>query len=82
MNAGYYLQRNLIGKSARLPWLIRKLSYIGMTFSDDDFLRDTHELAILIQLRELKYRSRIFVERGMTLYGNLGFSSRTSEADS
>ncbi|KAL8923902.1 MAG: hypothetical protein Q9208_004339 [Pyrenodesmia sp. 3 TL-2023] len=69
VNAGYYLQRNLIGKSARLPWLIRKLSYIGMTFSDDDFLRDAHELAILIQLRELKYRSRIFVERGMTLYG-------------
>lgn len=69
INAGYYLQRNLIGKSARLPWLIRKLSYIGMQFGDDSFLRNTHELAILIQLRELKYRSRIYVERGMTLYG-------------
>lgn len=69
INAGYYLQRNLVGKSARLPWLIRKLSYIGMSFSDDSFLRDTHELAILIQLRELKYRSRIFVERGLTIYG-------------
>ncbi|KAL8828644.1 MAG: hypothetical protein Q9170_006510 [Blastenia crenularia] len=69
INAGYYLQRNLIGKSARLPWLIRKLSYIGMLFSDDSFLRHTHELAILIQLRELKYRSRIYVEHGMTLYG-------------
>ncbi|KAL8897272.1 MAG: hypothetical protein Q9207_007295 [Kuettlingeria erythrocarpa] len=69
VNAGYYLQRNLVGKSARLPWLIRKLFYLGMIFSDDDFLRDTHELAILIQLRELKYRSRIFVERGLTLYG-------------
>ncbi|KAL9027908.1 MAG: hypothetical protein Q9196_003644 [Gyalolechia fulgens] len=65
INAGYYLQRNLVGKSARLPWLIRKLSYIGMSFGDDSFLRDTHELAILIQLRELKYRSRIFVERIM-----------------
>lgn len=42
---------------------------IGMSFSDDSFLRDTHELAILVQLRELKYRSRIFVEHGLTIYG-------------
>ncbi|KAL8876738.1 MAG: hypothetical protein Q9198_005119 [Flavoplaca austrocitrina] len=69
INAGYYLQRNDIGKSARLSWLVRKLSYIGMSFSDDGFLRDTLELAVLIQLRKLKYKSRIFVERGMTVYG-------------
>ncbi|KAL8967052.1 MAG: hypothetical protein Q9183_003093 [Haloplaca sp. 2 TL-2023] len=69
INASYYLQRNLIGKAARLPWLVRKLSYIGISFSDDSFLRDTLELAVLIQLRELKYRSRIFVERGFTAYG-------------
>ena len=69
INAGYYLQRETIGKSARLPWLIRKLSYLGMAFSDDSFLRDVHELAVLVQLRELKYRSRIYVERGLTLYG-------------
>ncbi|KAL8993887.1 MAG: hypothetical protein Q9169_006006 [Polycauliona sp. 2 TL-2023] len=69
INAGYYLQRNDIGKSARLSWLVRKLFYIGMSFSDDGFLRDTLELAVLIQLRNLKYRSRIYVERGMTVYG-------------
>ena len=71
INAGYYLQRNDIGKSARLSWLVRKLSYIGISFSDDGFLRDTLELAVLIQLRKLKYKSRIFVERGMTVYGEL-----------
>ncbi|KAL8665874.1 MAG: hypothetical protein Q9168_007610 [Polycauliona sp. 1 TL-2023] len=69
INAAYYLQRNDIGKSARLSWLMRKLSYIGMSFSDDEFLRDTLELAVLIQLRNLKYRSRIYVDRGMTVYG-------------
>ncbi|KAL9009961.1 MAG: hypothetical protein Q9173_005055 [Seirophora scorigena] len=69
INAGYYLQRELVGKSAKIPWLIRKLFYIGMTFSEDQFLRDTHELAVLVRLRELKYRSRIFVERGITVYG-------------
>ncbi|KAL8699255.1 MAG: hypothetical protein Q9224_001493 [Gallowayella concinna] len=71
INASTYLQRNVIGKAARLPWLIKKLYYIGMFFNDDSFLRDTLELAILIQLRELKYRSRIFVERGITVYGIL-----------
>lgn len=69
INASSYLQRNIIGKAARLPWLIRKLFYIGMSFKDDSFLRDTLELAVLIQLRELKHRSRIYVERGFTVYG-------------
>ncbi|KAL8705424.1 MAG: hypothetical protein Q9201_001448 [Fulgogasparrea decipioides] len=69
INAGYYLQRNTIGKAARLPWLVRKLWYIGLSFSDDSFLRDTLELGVLIQLRELKYRSRIYVENGFTVYG-------------
>ncbi|KAL9039155.1 MAG: hypothetical protein Q9214_004991, partial [Letrouitia sp. 1 TL-2023] len=69
VNAAYFLQRNLIGKAARLSWLIRKLSYIGMSFQDDHFLRSVLELAVLIQLKELKYRSRIYVENGMTVYG-------------
>ncbi|KAL8661325.1 MAG: hypothetical protein Q9202_005690 [Teloschistes flavicans] len=69
VNAGYYLQRNSIGKAARLSWLVHKLHYIGISFSDDGFLRDTLELSVLIQLRELKYRSRIYVERGFTAYG-------------
>ncbi|KAI4158772.1 MAG: hypothetical protein LQ342_007167 [Letrouitia transgressa] len=69
VNAANFLQRNLIGKAARLSWLIRKLSYIGMSFQDDHFLRSVLELAVLIQLKELKYRSRIYVENGMTVYG-------------
>ncbi|KAL8638350.1 MAG: hypothetical protein Q9228_004498 [Teloschistes exilis] len=75
VNAGYYLQRNGIGKATRLSWLVHKLHYIGISFSDDGFLRDTLELSVLIQLRELKYRSRIYVERGFTAYGKLIYSS-------
>lgn len=75
VNAGYYLQRNSIGKAARLSWLVHKLHCIGISFSDDGFLRDTLELSVLIQLRELKYRSRIYVERGFTAYGKLIFTS-------
>lgn len=69
INAASFLQRNFIGKAASLPWLIRKLSGIGFSFVDDDFLRNTLEFAVLVQLRELKYRSRILIENGVTLYG-------------
>lgn len=69
VNASTFLDRNLIGKVAKVPWLIRKLSYIGMQFNEDDFLRQTLELAVLIQLREIKHRSRILVEQGTTVYG-------------
>ncbi|KAL9130783.1 MAG: hypothetical protein Q9217_001131 [Psora testacea] len=69
INASSFLQRNLIGKTASLPWLIRKLSAIGLQFNDDDFLRNTLELAVLVQLREIKHRSRILVENGTTVYG-------------
>ena len=71
INAASFLQRNGIGKSARVSWLIRKLYYLGLQFNQDDFLRNILEAAVLIQLRELKYRSRILVEKGVTLYGML-----------
>ena len=48
---------------------VRKLWAMGFSFSDDDFLRHTLELAVLVQLREMKHRSRIRVENGVTLYG-------------
>lgn len=107
VNAANFLQRNYIGKAARLPWLVRKLLDINILFNDDDFLRNVLELAILMQLRELKHRtssltfslveeslesgcmsifvtnsfltgiigSRILVENGMTLYGNIPLRS-------
>ena len=73
VNAASFLERNFIGKPARTPWLIRELWAIGFSFTDDDFLRNTVELAVLVQLRELKHRSRIRVENGVTLYGKHSF---------
>ena len=69
INASTFLERNFIGRAANLPWLIRKMSHIGFHFTRDDFLRNTLELAILIQLREIKHKSRILVEQGTTVYG-------------
>ncbi len=69
INAAYFLKRNLVGKAAGLSTLVRRLFYLGFEYSGDDFLRNTVELAVLIQLREIKHRTRILVENGMTLYG-------------
>lgn len=59
VNAANFLQRNYIGRAARLPWLIRKLMDLDILFNDDDFLRNVVELVILVQLRELKYSKLI-----------------------
>lgn len=69
VNAEHFLQRERIGEAARLPWLIRKLWSMGLQFRDDQFLRNTMETAVLMQLRALKHRARILVEHGVTLYG-------------
>lgn len=61
VNAANFLQRNYIGKAARLPWLVRKLLDLDIFFNEDDFLQNVLELAILIQLREIKHRRLHFI---------------------
>lgn len=56
LNAASFLERTQIGKAARVSWLIRKLHYLDIGFHKDDLLRNTLELAVLLQLRELKHR--------------------------
>ena len=55
--------------AARLPWLVRELWEYNFSYADEDFLRNIVELATLIELREIKHRSRIKVDDGVTLYG-------------
>ncbi|KAG8530546.1 uncharacterized protein KY384_005049 [Bacidia gigantensis] len=69
LNASTFFHRNRIGTAARLSFLIKKLFYWGFDFIEDHFLRDTLETAVLVQVREIKYRSRILVGKGWTLYG-------------
>ena len=69
LNTSTFLDRNRITPAAQLPWLFRKLDALHLDFKDDETLRNTLELAILIQLNEIKYKSRILVEKGWTLYG-------------
>ena len=69
INAANFLKRQVVGKAAKLPRLIRGMWDIGLSYAEDDFLRNVVELCVLAELRELKHRSRIRVENGMTLYG-------------
>jgi hypothetical protein len=45
------------------------MHYIGLSFQADRFLTDIVEVAAMSQLRSLKYRARIPVEKGYLLYG-------------
>lgn len=69
VNAASFLRRNNVGQSVKLPWLVRELQDIGIIYSEDDFLRHVLEVCVLVELRELKHRSRIRVDQGMTVYG-------------
>ena len=69
LKAAGFLEQNHIGQYAHVPWLIRKFHAINLSPLKDPFIRDVVELSTLIQLRELKHRSRIPVEEGITLYG-------------
>lgn len=67
--AAAFLEHANLARAARFPWLVRVLGGLGFHYSSDDFLRQTVELAVLVKLQEIKYRSRIEVEQGITLYG-------------
>jgi hypothetical protein len=67
--AAKFIESSHVAKSTRLPWLIRILSGLGLHHSRDNFLRQAVELAVMVKLRDMKYRSRIRVWRAVTLYG-------------
>jgi hypothetical protein len=69
VNAATFLELSHTGTAAKIPALIRHLNDIGLEFQRDPFLQHFVELAAMISLRELKYRSRIPVEHAFTLYG-------------
>ncbi|KAL1640179.1 hypothetical protein SLS58_007130 [Diplodia intermedia] len=69
LNAAIFLETSRIGLCTRLPFLFRGLDDLGLSFGGDSFLSRIVEIAVLSQLRDVKYRARIPVEKGVTLYG-------------
>lgn len=67
--AANYLERNLAATAPKLPSLIRKIAALGFNFRDDDFMRNAVDIVALTQLRDIKYKARIPVEKGYTLLG-------------
>jgi hypothetical protein len=56
-------------RATRFPSLIMLLSEIGLDYRTDPFLYNIVEMAVVHKLREMKYRGRIPVDQGVTLYG-------------
>lgn len=69
VNAINFLETHSIATAARVPLLIRLLADLGFNFRKDQFLRQIVEIAASLQLRDIKHRGRIPVEKGHTLYG-------------
>lgn len=70
-SAAKFLKSQSIGEPAHLPWLIKKLASLELEFRSDRFLRDVLELSVMMQVRIMKYRARIPVPEGLTLFGIL-----------
>lgn len=68
-NASTFLKRQSVGEVIHLPWLINKLSSMKLNFRHDAFLRNVLEMTFLIELRLLKHKTRIPVEKGWHLHG-------------
>jgi hypothetical protein len=45
------------------------MHHIGLSFQADKFLTEVVEIAAMANLRDLKYRARLPVEKGHLLYG-------------
>lgn len=69
INASTFLRRQSIGDTIHLPWLINNLATLNLDFRKDGFLRDVLEMAVLVELRLLKHKTRIPVEKGWHLHG-------------
>ncbi|RPB21622.1 RdRP-domain-containing protein [Terfezia boudieri ATCC MYA-4762] len=68
--AANFMERRSIGiKSLKLPWLIKALYNLGLSFQGDAFLGQAFELALLTALRDIKYRARIQIPKGFTVMG-------------
>jgi hypothetical protein len=52
-----------------MPALIRLLNQIGLDYRQDAFLCSVIEMVVVTKLRDIKYRGRIPVDSGHTLYG-------------
>ncbi|KAK5072515.1 hypothetical protein LTR51_005153 [Lithohypha guttulata] len=64
-----FLKLHLADSVTGLPTLLKALTDIDIDVTEDGFLREILGALLQVQLREIKYRSRIHVPQAVTLYG-------------
>jgi hypothetical protein len=64
-----FLRKQGIGDSIKLPSLYSLFSDLEIDYRKDRFLRSVVEIVVLQELRLLKYKARIPVKEGVTLFG-------------
>ncbi|KAL1863762.1 hypothetical protein Plec18170_000601 [Paecilomyces lecythidis] len=79
--AARFIDSSYISKSTRLPWLIRTIRDLDLDHMNDEFLRRAVEFAVIIKLRDLKYRGRIPVVKAVTLYGIMDETGYLNEGE-
>lgn len=80
-NAASLLDMHNVGSSSQTTWLLRKMQSMGLALSDDIFFRDLLDAVVLIQLQQLKYRTRIPVKAGATFYGIMDETNILAEGE-
>lgn len=81
INAASFLAESFTSRAAQFPALIELIDEIGLNFRDDTFLRNIVEMAVVVKLREIKYRGRIPVKQGVTLYGIMDETGYLNEGE-
>jgi len=69
VNTATLLETLEMSKAPRLPELLNELDEVGIDYQGDQFLSGVVEMVVVSRLQDIKYRGRITVEQGLTLYG-------------
>ncbi len=68
-NTAVFLKRQKVADQIRFPQFIRRLHKLGIDYRTDKFLSSVVETVVLRELRLLKHKARIPIEKGVTLFG-------------
>lgn len=80
-NTAAFLDQQCVGEAVKLGGFLRELERMGIDYKEDNFLRNTVEAVVLQELRLLKYKARIPVPKGMTLFGVMDETGWLSEGE-
>lgn len=68
-NTAAFLEDTESLSTTKFPSLIRYIGQVGLDYHADSFLYSVVEMAVISKLRDVKYKGRIPVDEGVTLYG-------------